>query len=359
MKRAISVVPASFYRVAAVVAMATFVPLTPAFAQYTYYYLNLPDPNFLTYHAYDYGTGLAVSNTYPTSPGEADMTISINPSNTDTEIAYLAASPYTFVGGGVGLNSYLAVEVTGTTVAVVGYSQGTTYNFAAATVSSFSSAVVRGELRTDGGVAVYVNNALVLTCSGAGGFGNSVGVGWANYGGYPGSPAFGPPDAIAPNPIPASSIGVSAGATYVDLQWPAATDDPNGTGIAFYQILRNGQLLATTTSLSYSDTTVVPATSYSYTISPYDFFLNYASTTINATTQHVQTNGPFPSTIPDGRRVGVASTGAYWGAGNEEIDVMSGNVNFSAPILTAMQRNSASVAFKLSYNSQNWRQDSG
>jgi hypothetical protein len=78
--------------------------------------------------------------------------------------------------------------------------------------------------------------------------------------------------------------------------------------------------------------------------------------TINITTP--VTPGATPTPI-DGRRVGVRSTGAYWGASPEQIDVLSGNINYTLPLLTAQARIGWSVPFKLVNNSQNWRQDSG
>ena len=52
-------------------------------------------------------------------------------------------------------------------------------------------------------------------------------------------------------------------------------------------------------------------------------------------------------------------TGAYWGAAGEQIDLLSGNLNFTVPLIQAMGRGGWSVTFALSYNSQMWRQDSG
>jgi hypothetical protein len=43
----------------------------------------------------------------------------------------------------------------------------------------------------------------------------------------------------------------------------------------------------------------------------------------------------------------------------ENIDVMSGNLNFTLPLLAPQARNGWSVGFALSYNSQNWRWDPG
>ena len=102
-----------------------------------------------------------------------------------------------------------------------------------------------------------------------------------------------------------------------------------------------------------------PVTTYAYTLRAVDYHGNYADTTFNVTTPYVQTNGPFPSATPEGRRVGVRSTGAYWGASGENIDVRSGNLNFTLPLLKAQARSGWGVGFNLTYNSQNWRYDSG
>ena len=57
------------------------------------------------------------------------------------------------------------------------------------------------------------------------------------------------------------------------------------------------------------------------------------------------------------RRIGVRPTGSYWGASGEQIDVESGNLNFSVPLLKAQSRGGWGVSFGLSYNSQMWRRD--
>src|SRR6202035_1237005 len=61
----------------------------------------------------------------------------------------------------------------------------------------------------------------------------------------------------------------------------------------------------------------------------------------------------------DPRRVGVRPTGNYWGALGEQIDLLSGNVNYTLPLLKALGRGSWGVGVNLTYNSLNWRQDPG
>jgi RHS repeat-associated protein len=167
-------------------------------------------------------------------------------------------------------------------------------------------------------------------------------------------------DSYAPNPVSSSSIGVSPYYNHIDLQWPATTDDSiDNSGVYDYEIWRDGSFLGSTTGLTFSDATVIPDHYYNYTLKAVDYHLNAAPTNFTAHTQFIGTSPPFPSATPEGRRVGLRPTGAYWGAGGEQIDVMSGNLNFTLPMLNAQARGSWSVNFSLNYNAQNWRNDSG
>jgi hypothetical protein len=65
-----------------------------------------------------------------------------------------------------------------------------------------------------------------------------------------------------------------------------------------------------------------------------------------------------PAQDVDPRRTGVHKNGSYWGGGGEQIDTLSGNVNFALPLLTTQQRTGQQFPLGLSYDSQNWRQDS-
>ena len=62
--------------------------------------------------------------------------------------------------------------------------------------------------------------------------------------------------------------------------------------------------------------------------------------------------------IADPKRVGTRATGSYWGAAGEQIDVGSGNLNFTLPLINAQARGGWSATFALSYNSQTWVQNS-
>jgi hypothetical protein len=231
--------------------------------------------------------------------------------------------------------------------------------------TSYSDGAVLKAFINNGKVVALVNNTLVASA-------NTV---WTPGGSMPGVCTdlnasdgtltsivthidIGSAESVPPNALSSGSITKSISTNYVNLAWPAATDDANGLGVLDYQVYRNGLLLGSTTGLTFSDTTVTPGTNYSYQLVVRDFFFNTASTTFSVMTTPIGTLPPYPSSTPDGRRVGVRTTGAYWGASGEKIDVRSGNLNFSMPLLSVKSRAGLSVGFSLSYNSQNWRYDS-
>jgi RHS repeat-associated protein len=157
--------------------------------------------------------------------------------------------------------------------------------------------------------------------------------------------------------VTGASIGTSIYPTEVDAQWPATSDDPNGVGVWEYQIYRNGTYWGGTTSTSFADKGLSPGTAYTYTIYALDWHLNKsAGTSFSATTPGY---GPNPAVVTPPARTGVHSLGSYWGAAGEQIDMLSGNLNFTVPLLRAMGRGVWGQTFALNYNSQLWRLDSG
>jgi hypothetical protein len=163
-------------------------------------------------------------------------------------------------------------------------------------------------------------------------------------------------ETTAPNNIPQANLQASSTPTRIDLTWSAVTDNSGGSGLLHYEVWRNGAYLASTTNTSYADLAVSPSTNYTYTIKPMDFHGNVASgTSISASTGQIRS-----STIPaDPQQIGVRPLGAYWGAAGENIDLRSGNLNFTLPLIRPMGRGGSSVTFALNYNSQNWRKASG
>ncbi|MGO9095977.1 MAG: hypothetical protein ACLQGV_12210, partial [Bryobacteraceae bacterium] len=164
---------------------------------------------------------------------------------------------------------------------------------------------------------------------------------------------LGPLDRIAPSPVNAASVAISELPNRVDMKWDPAQDNANGVGAALYNLYRNGVPLATLSATEFTDEAVSPGTTYTYKVYAEDYHLNTETTgaSFNATT-------PAAGAV-DPRRVGLRPTSTTWGGAGEEIDTLSGNLNFTLPLLKAMGRGGWGVAFALSYNSQIWRQQGG
>ncbi len=166
-------------------------------------------------------------------------------------------------------------------------------------------------------------------------------------------------DTVAPNAIAAQTVGRSMTPSSVNLHWPGVSDNPNGVGLYAYQVYRHDSgnptdvYMGTSLAPQFADETIPPSSSpltYTYTLQAIDYHLNIATTVIQVT--------PPAAGFIDPRQIGVRPTGSYWGGGGEQIDMRSGNLNFTIPILKANGRG-WSVPFNLSANSQLWRQDPG
>jgi hypothetical protein len=200
-----------------------------------------------------------------------------------------------------------------------------------------------------GGVFVYVNGQAILGQSTNLSTGNPGVATYGSGGGSFTSIAIGHRDTVSPLAIPTEPLASSVLPYSASLAWPATVDDPNGIGLLDYGLL--GPNAATTTT-DFTDGTVQPGNTYTYQVDALDQHLNQTGMlTFNVTTP--------PAQDVDPRRIGVQKNGSYWGGGGEQIDTLSGNLNFSVPTITLQQRTGQKIPLNLSYNSQNWRQDSG
>ncbi len=99
------------------------------------------------------------------------------------------------------------------------------------------------------------------------------------------------PDTAAPsNP---SSLGATATSpTAAKLTWAASTDSGiNASGVAKYNVLRNGVVIAQTAATSYTDTGLVGSTAYSYVVQAVD--------AANNTSGNSNVSGITTPTAPD------------------------------------------------------------
>ena len=160
-----------------------------------------------------------------------------------------------------------------------------------------------------------------------------------------------------PAPIQPNTVGTSSFPDKVDLHWTEPADT-TGVGITQHYINRfdpsdpGGQLFYGFDGGNATDATVQPSTNYQYRIGGISFHGIFGNALLFAVVT------PGAGSV-DPRRVGVRPTGTYWGDMGENIDALSGNLNFTIPLLKAQGRKDSSIAVGLSYNSQIWRHDNG
>jgi len=123
------------------------------------------------------------------------------------------------------------------------------------------------------------------------------------------------PDTIPPT-VP-TGLKLVLATKSINLSWIASTDNVGVTGYAIY---RNGTKIATATSLTYSDTTVVQGSTYKYSVAAYDAAGNQSAQTA---TQSMT----FPDTIPPTKPTnltltpGLKSIALQWTASTDNVGV--------------------------------------
>jgi YD repeat-containing protein len=161
-----------------------------------------------------------------------------------------------------------------------------------------------------------------------------------------------------------SGLSHVAAPTYVALQWNPISDSAGGSsygasGVAHYEIYRNGSFLTRVKhvgfTMSYVDSGLAPATNYTYLVRAVDFHGNYTEVTRAVTTSPGGTVSL--NTLP--RRIGLPNSVSTWGSGGESLDLLSGSLHYAYPVLSAQGRNGYAAPLVLSYNSQNWMEQSG
>jgi chitinase len=108
------------------------------------------------------------------------------------------------------------------------------------------------------------------------------------------------PDTTAPS-VPAGLASPSQTTNSIALSWSASTDNAGGSGVAGYDVYRNGSLVGSSTSTSYTDTGLAAATSYQYRVRARDNAGN-ASAQSGAVTVSTRSNpsDTTPPSVPAG-----------------------------------------------------------
>jgi chitodextrinase len=178
--------------------------------------------------------------------------------------------------GGSGLAGYhlyrngtLIASPSGTTYVDTGLTSGTSYTY---TVSAYDNAA-NGSVASS---AVTVKTAI-------------------------------PPDTTPPS-VPAGLTTIATTTTSISISWDASTDT-GGSGLAGYHLYRNGILIASPSTTTYSDIGLTPDTSYTYSVSAYDNAGN-GSVASSAITVKTATPPPPADTTPPSVPAGLSATAA-------------------------------------------------
>lgn len=119
------------------------------------------------------------------------------------------------------------------------------------------------------------------------------------------------PDTIAPG-IPANVVGTPISSSRIDLAWTASLDT-GGSGLAGYQVYRNGVQIGLASQNAFSDTGLAPSTAYSYQIAAYDAAGNVSALSSAAVVTTQANAGPpvFAPVQPAVAFCGIAGVRTY------------------------------------------------
>jgi hypothetical protein len=358
--------------------LSLFCLAVPAFGAYTYYYsdpLTSINPSNWSQNGSVSGgsTGLTASSSNGgsliskvavpgTYPANYEVKVSLNlTASGGTYVTYLRATPNAQSGPASTGTSY-AVELqnpafsngvcSGATLAAYQIINNQSTILAAGGVPCHNGMVLRTVLTANGILVTYIDDFqyLYLPVSGIASGQPGIGARSTPAGNGISLVALGPLDTIAPGTINVQSVMSSSFPNHVDLQWGGVVDDTSGSGLAGYAVYRDGTYIGSSHDAAFTDATVAPNVAYTYQIGAADYHYNWSTISFTVVT-------PPPAAV-DPREIGVRPLGSYWGDAGERIDMRSGNLNFTVPLLRAVGRGGWGVQFQLSYNSQQWRYDS-
>lgn len=123
-----------------------------------------------------------------------------------------------------------------------------------------------------------------------------------------------------PPTVPTDLSAVPVSSTQVNLNWTESADNVSVSG---YTVLRNGVPLTTVSgsSLSYSDTTVLPGIAYSYTVDAFDQAGNHSVQSNPAVATPSDTQAPSVPAGVIGQPVSSTQVGLSWAASSDNVAV--------------------------------------
>lgn len=165
-------------------------------------------------------------------------------------------------------------------------------------------------------------------------------------------------DVIAPS-VPTSLSVVAVSSSQINLSWSPSTDDRGVTG---YKVYRNGVLLATAQSTSYSDTSANPTAYPTYSVSAFDIAGNISgqSASVSPTTSTasgtVITDTTVPSAPSSLSAIGVSSSqiNLSWNVATDNVGIAGykiyrGNIHIGTVTTTSYADGGLSAASSFTY----------
>ena len=143
-------------------------------------------------------------------------------------------------------------------------------------------------------------------------------------------PVTPPADTTAPS-TPTGLTATAVSSSQINLTWVAATDN---TGVAGYRVYKSGNLIATTTGKTYSDTGLLPSTIYSYSVAAFDAAGNTSAASAQVSGTTLTATSVVTSVLVLGAGYYPDIAAGYASANGRTIELQATNI---AGILTANQ----------------------
>jgi chitodextrinase len=124
---------------------------------------------------------------------------------------------------------------------------------------------------------------------------------------------------VSPPSVPANVQVAARSAASIDLTWSASTDNVGVTG---YRIYRNGMILTTSPSPSFTDSGLTPSTNYTYAITAYDAAANESAQSVPVPTSTLADTSP-PSVPANVHQISqtISSVSIAWNASVDNVGV--------------------------------------
>ncbi len=153
----------------------------------------------------------------------------------------------------------------------------------------------------------------------------------------------------SPPSVPTGLASGTVTAGSIPLTWTASTDS-SGT-LAGYDVYRNGTLIGTSTTDSYTDSTVVASTTYTYTVAAYDTVGNTSvqSASLSVTTPAAATGGNTYPAASATLANGAAVTSCSACTGGEKVSSIGGGGDGTATFTGVSEPSAGSYTMTVYY----------